>query len=213
MADEEVEQTLQEQPPNRRIGLKVGLGLSGFAVFGQYSGMFIMAAAGRPQLDFALLGSILWTTLLFYFMYRIGDRKRSTGAWIGAGVGFLVYFVATFTTGYMRGQNAQQAEVDTVLSEFNRDLPKMIDDETRLESYEAEGDDVLVMNITVLGSPLDESEIAQWKADILEPGIQSACNNPETLDALNMGVTYVSRYRDESGQLVMSFQVDKSDCE
>ena len=59
MVDEETEQTPEQQPPKRRIGLKVGLGLSGFAVFDQYSGMFIMAAAGRDQMDFALLGSIL----------------------------------------------------------------------------------------------------------------------------------------------------------
>lgn len=214
MADEKLDQEPEpeQRPPKRKIGLKVGLGLSAVAVLGQYAGMFILAAAGQDQLDFALFGSILWTSLLFYFMYRIGGRKGSTGAWVGVAVGVLVSFFAGFISGYIGSRNEKLAEVDNAISELNRDLPTMIDEATRLESYEFEGDDVLVMNFTVIGPPLEEAEIEQWKIDVLGPGIQTACNDANTRDALNLGVVYESRYRDEAGKLVMSFQIDKAKC-
>ena len=212
MADEELKQTSEQQPAKIPIGLKIGLALSGIAVLGQYAGMFIMAAAGRDQLEFALFGSILWTSLLFYFMYRIGGRKGSTGVWVGVAVGVMASFIAGFISGYIGARNEKLAEVDTAISDLNRDLPKLIDDVTRLESYESEGDDVLVMNFTLIGPPLDETEIEQWKVDVLEPGIQTACNDANTRNALNLGVVYESRYRDEAGKLVMSFQIDKASC-
>lgn len=96
----ENESTPTSQEPARP---KAGFGVFAWAAVA--AGVVIAALAGnaQTQLDPNILYSLmLCYGALFYFLWNREGRKPSTGAWIGVGIGVLLFGLIGFFTGLFR---------------------------------------------------------------------------------------------------------------
>lgn len=104
------------------------------------------------------------------------------------------------------------AELDVQLEELNRDLPRMVDDVVRADKYEFEGD-VLFLNLTYLKFVPKDVDVEDWISRTKPAEATRVCGNPVGRKAILAGAMYGYRFRDESGHVLMSFLIDKSDCQ
>ena len=106
--------------------------------------------------------------------------------------------------------NAISLTPDTI-AQLNTELPQMVDEGLRLDSYEADGN-VLIMNITTVGMLVDEIDVDSWMSESKSRVEDAACADPNYRQILESGVTYEYRYRDEDGIPVVTVQLSQSDC-
>ena len=74
----------------------------GVLLVGTYAAMFIPAIAGQninPQSGY---GSMLWTSLFFYLLWKRRTRKGWHGALVGSAIGLFVFVAAAFISGLIR---------------------------------------------------------------------------------------------------------------
>jgi hypothetical protein len=73
---------------------------------GAYAALFLPAFAGHQLPPSAGPASIFWNWLFFYLFWKRRGRKGWHGGLIGAGVGLVVFVLAAFIGGMVRGMNA-----------------------------------------------------------------------------------------------------------
>ena len=121
--------------------------------------------------------------------------------------------VLIFLAGCSEEVNTDPANlIAAQLESLNRDLPMMVDEGLRLDSYEGEGN-VLVMHLTTVGTLAEEIDVASWMGATEHEIIAGVCSNPEYRQILEAGVIYEYRYRDDVGTPVVSTRIAKTDCE
>ncbi len=72
------------------------------AIVGTYAAMFIPAFVGQTINPQSGYGAMLWTGLFFHLWWKRRGRKGWHGALNGAAIGLLVFFAASFLSGFMR---------------------------------------------------------------------------------------------------------------
>jgi hypothetical protein len=92
-------------PPQKPVRL-IWILLVLFGLIGTYAAVLIPAFVGRQPDSTGTLGSIFWTGLLFFLLWKRLDKTPWTGAAIGGVLGFLVVVSATVVS---RGREAEAA--------------------------------------------------------------------------------------------------------
>jgi hypothetical protein len=207
----------------------VWLVILGLFFIGHTAALYIPAFAGQSPIGrvemaaSSLLGALLWPTLIGVVIQKIKGGRKWLGAIIGLILGYLVlqgsYFVAAANGWAPNSQsNDQEANTDPAnliaaeLESLNRNLPLMVDEGLRLNSYEGEGN-VLVMNLTTVGILAEEIDVVSWMGATEHEIAAGVCSNPEYRQILEAGVIYEYRYRDEVGAPVVSTRIAETDCE
>jgi len=129
-------QQLAEEPTRNTLWLKLLIAFLAVAAIGQISVIFLPAAIGQSPAPFSLFGSILWLGLLFMYIWSLKEKSKMKGFLVGALIGFLLHFFAGFTAGYLK---AEERAIDKAVAASNEGLPKMIDEETRLDAVSRNG--------------------------------------------------------------------------
>jgi len=96
----------------------------GVLLFFAYAALFILAIARKSPNPQSGWGFVFWTGLFFYLWWWRDNRNARYGALIGAVVGFLLFGIAAFVSGYTsrayeRNQQAIQA-VKGMQQDINR---------------------------------------------------------------------------------------------
>ena len=102
--------------------------------------------------------------------------------------------------------------LERAAEKFNEDMPMMINDETRADSVESEGTE-LIYNQTLM-------KISSWNVDAYsikgafeEPIVSSVCDAEDMEFFIESGVTISFAYYGNDSNLIFKISVDKSTCE
>ena len=159
----------------------------------------------------------LWGILFPFFIValsQISRRYRNDDSRLDVflAVSILVALVSLARlANYLSEDNPPAQQITNSLDALNQNLPMMVDDGLRLESYEGEGN-VLVMNITTVGMDAEEIDIDSWMSESKSRVEHAACADPNYRQILESGVIYEYRYRDEDGIPVVTVQLSHADC-
>jgi hypothetical protein len=98
-----------------------------------------------------------------------------------------------------------------ISSETNKQLPIMVDSDTRLDSTMSVGDK-FYYKYTLVNFKLEDLDVEQIK-QVMAPNIRnSACSVPELETFRNNGVKMIYNYHDMNGDFVMQIEVETSTC-
>lgn len=190
---------------------KLAIAVLALMSIGQISAIFIPAFVGVSPGSVSIVASILWPGLLLMSIWSLRNRKKLAGFLLGALTGLILYFAAGFTAGYFQ---AQERAIDKVVSESNKDLPKMVDEETRLNSVSIDQKlKIYKLNLSLINlmqSEIDLSAVHQAFEKSIKP---TTCSN-ETFSVFfadGYEINYV--YKDKSGDVIANFTVNPADCE
>ncbi len=177
----------------------------------QISAVFIPAMVGQPTMPLSLFGSILWPGLLFMSIWSLKNKRKIIGFLIGALIGFALHFSAGTIAGYFQ---TEARAIDKAIATSNEGLPKMMDDETRLDSVSINEEKKLCsLNITLVNSIVSDIDIGVLN-DHFEQSIKpSTCNIPEFKLFFTEGYTVNYVYKDKNDKLISKYSILPSDCE
>lgn len=205
----ELQQTA-EAPARNTLRLKLVIAFLAVAAIGQVSAIFLPAFIGQSPAPLSLLGSLLWLCLLFMCIWSLKEKSKLKGFFIGVLIGFLLHFSAGFTAGYLK---AEERAIDKAVTSSNEGLPKMIDEETRLDVVSIDQKEKnYILNMTLVNLSLSEIDV-NFIDETFEQSIKpSSCENAafKVFFAENYAINYV--YNDKSGQLVRKYTVKPTDC-
>jgi hypothetical protein len=194
----------------RFVWLVLAIGSLAVMAVGQFSAVFLPALVGQSPRMFSLFGSILLPGLLAMFIWSLRGKKRIRGFCLGALIGFILYMSAGVTAGYFQ---AEKRVIDKAVAASNDGLPKMLDEETRLDSVSIDQAEkrytlhISLVNLSLL--EIDPEVIDGVFEDYLKPG---SCNNDVFKVFLEEGYKVNYMYKDRSGISVADYTVYPADC-
>jgi len=199
-----------ESPKKQGLFIKILIVLLMIAVIGQISAIFLLAFAGQSPDPLSFLFTALWVGALFAFVWKFKNKSKRKGFIIGAAIGIMLDFSAGVVAGYLQ---AETRAIDKAVENSNKELPKMIDEETRLDvaSIDQKGKDY-ILNMTLVNLSLSEIDV-NFIDETFEQSIKpSTCESAafKVFFAENYAINYV--YSDKSGQLVRKYTVKPTDC-
>jgi len=206
----EVEQ-VAKVPTRNTMWIKIAIGLLAVMSFGQVSAIFLPAITGEAPNPLSLFGSVLWLGLLFMSIWSLKSKKKLNGFMLGALIGFILHFSAGFTVGYLE---AEERSIDQAVAASNEGLPKMIDEETRLDSVaidqKLKSYSLNMSLVNLAQSEIDVGFIYETFETSIKP---TSCSNEAFKVFFTEGykVNYV--YKDKAGQLVAKYTVNPADCQ
>ncbi len=199
-----------EAPKKRKIWIKLAVALLIIFSIGQLSAIFIPAIVGQSPKPLSLLGSILWPGLLFMSIWSLRSKRKVTGFIIGAIVGFLLHFSAGVVAGYFK---AEVKAIDKAVAASNEGLPKMIDEETRLESVSIDQKSKWYsLNITLINYLVSDIDIGVLNDNFEQSIKPSTCGIPEFKLFFTEGYTVNYVYKDKNGKLISKYSILPTDC-
>jgi len=123
---------------------------------------------------------------------------------------FIFVFAMVTESTSKETRSIEQILVDNA-SDYNRQLPAMVDSETRLDSLSAYKK-TLYYKATLVNIRKSEFDYATVKK-IKEPElINNLCTDNNTRTILNAGVNYVYSFYDKDGKKLIEFNIGKSMC-
>jgi hypothetical protein len=207
----EIEQVAEENPVRNTIWIKIAIALLALMSIGQISAMFLPALTGVSPKPISMLGSILWPGLLLMTTWSLRSKKKLNGFMLGALVGFIFYFFAGVTAGYLK---AEERSIDQAVATSNEGLPKMIDEETRLDSIAIDQTSKnYSLNMSLVN--LAQSEIdVDVIHEIFETSIKpTSCGNESFKVFFSEGYKINYVYKDKTGLTVAKYTVNPTDCQ
>ena len=207
----EIEQIAEAKPARNTIRIKIAIALLALMSIGQISAMFLPALAGVSPKPISMLGSILWPSLLFMSIWSLRSKKKLSGFMLGALLGFILHFSAGVTASYLK---AEKRSIDQAVAASNEGLPKMIDEETRLDSVAIDQEiRNYSLNMSLVNLAQSEIEVASIH-EIFETSIKpTSCSNEafKVFFAEDYKINYV--FKDKTGLIVAKYTVNPTDCE
>ncbi len=207
----EIEKVAEAKPARNTIWLKIAIGLLALMSIGQTSAMFLPALTGVSPKPVGMLGSILWPSLLFMSIWSLRGKKKLSGFMLGALLGFILHFSAGATAGYFK---AEERSIDQAVAASNEGLPKMIDEETRLDSVSIDQDiKNYSLNMSLVNLAQSEIDVAVIH-EIFETSIKpTSCSNEAFKVFFSEGYKINYVYKDKTGLVVAKYTINPMDCE
>jgi hypothetical protein len=116
----------------------------------------------------------------------------------------VIYFIPKFL-------NDPFEKIKTEISQTSKTLPKMVDDETRLDLVQFV--DKKIENhytlVNVIKSDIDVEKIIPGVKESLK---NSICSKQNFLDNLSKGIEYSFTYKDINSELISTIIITKTDC-
>ena len=195
---------------NSKVLIKLLIALLTIFSILQIMVIFIPAMIGQPKVPLALFGSILWPGLLFMSIWSLRNKRKLIGFLIGVLIGFALHFSAGMIAGSFQ---AEVRAIDKAIATINEGLPKMMDDETRLDSVSIDQEKKLCgLNVTLVNSIVSDIDIGVLN-DHFEQSIKpSTCNIPEFKLFFTEGYTVNYVYKDKNDKLISKYGILPSEC-
>ncbi|WP_044620360.1 hypothetical protein [Gynuella sunshinyii] len=180
------------------------------SLLGQFSAILIPAITGEAPAVNSLGGMILWTGLLFLSVWSLNGKKKLVGFIVGAVVGLLVNFSVGVFAGY---NNAKFDSIAEAVEASNANLPRMIDDETRLDSVAIDQTaKQYYFRMSLVDFEKQEIDLEFLEENFVEFTKPSTCEITEFQVFFSEGYTINYVYSDKTAQLVSSFSIQAGDC-
>jgi len=206
----EAEQIIDDQPEKSSVWLKLAIGLLVLMSIGQVSAMFLPALTGVSPKPMSMIGSILWPGLLFMSIWSLRNKKKISGFLLGSLVGFILHFSAGVAAGYLQ---VEERSIDQAVAASNEGLPKMIDEETRLDSVaidqKLKSYSLNMSLINLAQSEIDVSVIHEIFETSIKP---SSCSNEIFKVFFTEGYKINYIYKDKSATVVAKYTINPADC-
>lgn len=199
-----------EENNKNKTGTKIVIFLLSIATIGQFSAELIPAFAGISPKPTSMFGSMLWSALLFMAIWSLRGKGKIVGFIIGAVIGFIVSFSAGFVAGY---KQAEVSAVEQAVIDSNKALPKMIDEDTRMDKasidQKAKEYSLQFTFVNILASDIDISVLNDNFTQAIKPG---TCDVPQFQLFFSEGYTMNYIYNDKNGKFITMYSVKPTDC-
>lgn len=205
----EPEQVVTE-PTRPKKWTKIAIAVLAFMSFGQISAIFLPAIVAHDPAPQSLLGSTLWLGLLFMSIWHLNDKKKLPGFIVGAAIGLFLYFSSGVTASYLK---AKERTIDQAVALSNNKLPRMLDDETQLDSVSID-QNLKNYNLNISLINLSQPEInVGFIHESFEKSIKpETCSNETFRGFLSENYKINYSYKDKEGQLIARYTVNPTDC-
>ncbi len=142
---------------------------------------------------------------------------------IGAVIGLLIIIALASAIGKNIGKSAvknyEQGKIDGAIEEalleasqqINKQLPMMVDSETRLDVTMCAGKHV-AYKYTMINVSETEIDKIDFENKIKAQLVKNQCSNENTIKMLKMDVRYNYTYLDRNGILLAAININKSHC-
>lgn len=142
---------------------------------------------------------------------------------ICAAIGLLIVMAFAGEIGKIMGRstvkNYEQGKLDATIEEtlmeasqqINKQLPMMVDSETRLDTTICAGKHVLY-KYTMIGLSAKDLDIISFNDEIKTMLVKNQCSNENMVKMLKFGVQYSYMYQDRDGNLITTINIDKRAC-
>ena len=141
-------------------------------------------------------------------------------AWFLVAIGIIAVFVISKSVGKaVATNNINESREEALVKglneaaiKVNKECPKMLDKETRLDRVEVGTGMMGIYHHTLVN--YNKQEIDKERLDnILKPKlIENVCNNQEMQPSLRYGVTYVYAYKSKDNMEIVRYEISKKDC-
>ncbi|MBL0353057.1 MAG: hypothetical protein IPP03_10490 [Dechloromonas sp.] len=104
-----------------------------------------------------------------------------------------------------------ETQLKKIADQTRKSLPMMVSENVQATNIAAVGK--ILMNRYSFTKPKSAiGNVNGLKAEYYNNSVNAACTNPDTLRALNNGVSFDYQYFDSTNQFVMQYAVDASTC-
>jgi hypothetical protein len=195
---------------NKKIILWVVIVFLAIAAIGQISAIFIRAMVGQSPDNISIIVTPLWLGLLFMAIWALKSKKKAKGFIIGVVIGFVLNFLAGVTAAYLQ---AETRAIDEAVEKSNMNLPKMLDEDTRLDSASIDQKSknyylfATLVNLTF--SEIDTAIIDEHFKQNIKP---TTCTNSTLRLFFTEGYSINYVYKDKSGSIVREYAIAPTDC-
>ena len=206
--DTQMDQELAENKSS--IWLKVAIAILVIATIGQISAVFLPALTGNAPKASTLIGSILWPGLLFMSIWALKHKRKIIGFFIGAIIGFILDFSAGTLAGY---KQAEVNAIDVAVANSNKDLPKMIDEETRMDlaSIDQKSKDYS-LSFTLVNLLVSEIDIGILNDNFEQSIKPSTCGIQQFQLFFSEGYIINYVYKDKNGKFISQYSISPKEC-
>ena len=174
------------------------------------SAIFLPSFTGVSAGPSTLIGSMLWPGLLFMVTWALKDKRKIVGFLIGALIGFLLDLTAGAVAGY---KQAKVNAIDQAVADSNKELPKMIDSETRMDlasiDQKSKNYSLTFSLVNLLVSEIDIGVLNDNFEETIKP---NTCSIKQFKLFFSEGYTITYIYKDKSGKFISKYNVAPSDC-
>jgi len=178
---------------------------------GNVSAMFIPAFSGNLPHVSLLIGVYLFSGLLFMSIWLLREKDKSTGFIVGFLFSLIITYSVEFVAAYYK--EVKKIEVEAAVEEVNKALPKMLDEETRIDMISI---DTSLYNyyfyMTVINQLLSEIDVGYMDKRYKEVMIPLECSKNELQYFLLEGYSFNYVYKDKSGKPVRTYVLKSDDC-
>jgi hypothetical protein len=202
----ETEQVVEK----KSIWVKAAILLLSIAVIGQISAIYLPAFVGQSPDATSFIGTVLWTSLLFMAIWSWQGKKKLKGFLIGVIVALIIQFFAGFIAGYL---GAEERAIDKAVTESNEKLPRMVDEETRMDlasiDQKSKNYSLSFTLVNLLVSEIDIGIINDNFEQSIKP---STCSIKQFQLFFSEGYTINYVYKDKSGKFISQYSIDPKEC-
>jgi len=201
---------IEHENSKKNIWLKISLVVLIIATVGQMSAVFLPSLAGVSAGPSTLIGSILWPGLLLMVIWALKGKRKIVGFLIGALIGFVLDFAAGTIVGY---KQAEVNAIDQAVANSNKDLHKMIDEDTRMDlasiDQKSKNYSLTLSLVNLLISEIDIGVLNDNFEEAIKP---NTCNIQQFKLFFSEGYTISYIYKDKNGKFISEYSVAPSDC-
>ena len=164
-------------------------------------------------LFYTLLTSLGYVYIFFIIVstFRSAVKYNGNKAWKVLVIIICIASVGKFCQAFIEGYSGGVQSVSEELKELNRDLPKLIDDNTRLD-YVTEMDKDIHFNLTLVKYLISDLDLTELQIMLTTRIRTIACNDTSLKPLLNKGKKMVYQYYDKTGRPAIIITISKSDC-
>ena len=210
---------MNEPTPMKRqksTGWSVAVAIGVIMVIGITAAELIPAFAGvKNSAQFHTFNTIVVFGLLGFFLRKQKGLSGGIGWLVGGLVGLVVTFGGSFIQGYQKARLANEAELQAAhenMATINADLPQMVTDEVRADRVDF-NETEMVFYLTFVDAIADELDLDQVREEYRGMYVSVLCDTEETQGIVDVGADFHYYFVDKSGDPVMDFVLNQSDCQ
>lgn len=207
------------EPPRKKY--TAWLVLLGVAMIGVLSADLIPLFTGHPEelqknASGDGLGTILWTSLFCWLLWKHRGLKGKRGAWTGAGLGLLAWILFSGIGGFMQGaarsehENLQK-EVADFAGGINANLDKYSNPQVHLDSATATNDLTLELKATTLQYSAKDVDMEKFRRAIPLMA-EKLCNDQNMRPEIDKGMNVRYAYYGNDGAHIGDIEVTRAAC-
>lgn len=165
-----------------------------------------------------LLGGLIFGILGFFRGKKDGKRPVSglIGACASLAILVLVGYISANSFQEQRQQQSKESRIErlrAMVEQANKQLPLMVDDNTRADSLAVLGPDLLGYNYTFLDAEKKDFDAEGFSADILPQLLSNYLTNPNFKPFRESGLSIRYTYYDKNGEALASVVVPEPGVE